>query len=77
MSEEEQEEFLDFPAFDSNSTQHVSQVQRAHLALKLVANGAIEVDWTEMPRHPSCHRYIIHYRSLNNKQVKLLASFST
>ena len=66
------EDGIDLPTFDSNNTQQFSQVERANLSLKLLPSGKIEIDWTGFPIHPSCRKFIVHYRSLNNNQVKLV-----
>jgi len=48
-----------------------SKILRTKIFLKLLSNGHIFVDWSDLPKHRKIQRYVIHYKSLNNNQVKI------
>jgi hypothetical protein len=64
MSEQESEVSL----FDSKN----SKTLRTKILLTLLSNGHIFVDWKDLPKHRNIRRCVIHYKSLNTKQVKFL-----
>ena len=54
---------------DFSQVRQRTEVERAKLSVKALANGSVFVDWTELPKHPSLRRFLIHCRSLNNNRV--------
>jgi hypothetical protein len=47
-----------------------SKLQQTKISLKLLPNGHIFVDWSDLPKHRTFRQCIIHYKSLNNNRVK-------
>jgi hypothetical protein len=64
----------------SNMSEHESDVVLFHstkskiippkISLKLLSNGHISVDWSDLPKHRNIRQCVIHYKSLNTNQVK-------
>ena len=64
------EEAVDTVLFDFSQIRQRTKVERAKLFVQRRAKGQVFVDWTELPRHPSVRCFVIHWRSLNDNQVK-------
>jgi hypothetical protein len=68
MSEHESDVVL----FHSINSTIQTKVQRTKISLKLLPNGYISVDWSDLPKHRNIRQCVIHWKSLNNNQVKVL-----
>lgn len=61
MSEQESEDFL----FHSIT----SKIIRTKISVKLLPNGYLFVDWSDLPKYRKTRQYVIHYKSLNTNRV--------
>ncbi|CAF1448107.1 unnamed protein product [Rotaria sp. Silwood1] len=62
---EHQSDVLLFHSINSNIQ---TKIHRTKIFLKLLSNGHIFVDWSDLPKHKTTRQYVIHYKSLNNNQ---------
>ena len=46
-----------------------SKITPAKISLKLLSNGHISVDWSDLPKHRNARQCVIHYKSLNTNRV--------
>ena len=55
---------------DQESDVSLSQAN-SKISLKLLPNGHIFVDWSDLPKHQNSRQCVLHYKSLNNNRVKI------
>ncbi|CAF1289625.1 unnamed protein product [Rotaria sordida] len=64
MSEHESDVVL----FHSTNPNIQTKIYRTKIFLKLLSNGHIFVDWSDLPKHKNTRQCVIHYKSLNNNR---------
>lgn len=55
---------------DASSFDTTSAGTPTKISLRLLRNGNVSVDWSELPRSGKVRHCIIHYKSLNNNRVR-------
>lgn len=71
VEKEKKEEHLLLVFNRANSNKTKSHMMNSKIHLKLISNGNIFVDWSQLPRHQNARQCVIHYKSLNTNEVEI------